>query len=515
MARAKPTTQAEIIAVLSDPASYPGHPTVERVDTHAARIFLAGPEAIKIKRPVRYSYLDFSTPERRRQALQRELEINRPESLEIYRDVVAVVRKPDGSLALGGEGAPVEWALRMHRFDGELLLSKFAERGPLGDTLIADLARRVCAYHRRAVPQRDASLGVAAMQAVLDEVATELGKLSDVLSPGLLERFVTATHGALDKAHAVLDARACAGYVRRCHGDLHLGNIVVIGDKPTLFDALEFDEHLATIDTLYDLAFLVMDLDHRGQRTAANLLLNRYLIETGDSADIEGLAALPLFLALRAAIRAMTALQRGGAEGTEQAQSYLDAASTYATPTLPRLVAVGGFSGTGKSTLARALAPMLGPAPGALHLRSDVERKRLLDVPEQERLPPETYTQEMSDRVYARLLDKARLALRAGHAVVLDAVYSKPQERQAVETLASELGVPFQGLWLTAAPDILDARVTARRGDASDADARVVAEQLQRGAGVIGWPQIDAGSSSTETDAVASATLGLELGTHS
>ena len=511
MAKAKPTTQAEIIAVLSDPASYHGHPPVERVDTHAARIFLAGPEAIKIKRPVRYSYLDFSTPERRRQALQRELEINRPEAPEIYRDLVAIVRKPDGSLALGGEGTPVDWALRMHRFDGELLLSKLAESGPLGDELIVTLAQRVDAYHRRAVAQRVVGLGAAAMSAILEELSTELGRLADgpTLAP-----LLAACSRALEVARDVLDARAHVGFVRRCHGDLHLGNIVVIDDRPVLFDALEFDERLATIDTLYDLAFLVMDLDHRGQRAAANLLLNRYLIENGDDAGIAGLAALPLFLALRAAIRGMTELQRGGPKSLERGRSYLDAAASYAAPTAPRLVAVGGFSGTGKSTLAHALAPKLGPAPGALHLRSDVERKRLLGTPEQERLPPETYTPAMSDRVYARLLDKAQLALRAGHAVVLDAVYSTPEERTAVEALAAALAVPFTGLWLAAAPDILDARVTARRGDASDADAAVVSAQVARGAGIIDWPQIDAGSSPSATLDAACAVLGLELGSH-
>lgn len=347
------------------------------------------------------------------------------------------------------------------------------------------------------------------MGAVLDELGTELGKLAPVLPAGWKDRFLTPIGRALETARDVLDSRACAGFVRRCHGDLHMGNIVVIGEKPVLFDALEFDERLATIDTLYDLAFLVMDLDHCGQRSAANLLLNRYLIENGDEADIQGLKAMPLFLALRASIRAMTELQRGGAASTDRSRSYLEAAAGYASPIPPRLVAVGGFSGSGKSTLARALAPLLGAAPGALHLRSDIERKRLLGAPELDRLPAESYTPEMSERVYARLIDKAERALRAGHSVVLDAVHGTPGERQAVEALAAALRIPFTGLWLTAAPKTLEDRVTARRGDASDADAIVVGAQLRRGAGSITWQHLDAGASRARTLDLAVAALGL------
>jgi predicted kinase len=304
--------------------------------------------------------------------------------------------------------------------------------------------------------------------------------------------------------------------VRRCHGDLHLGNIVLRGGRPLLFDAIEFDEAIATVDTLYDLAFLLMDLDRHGQRPAANVVLNRYLWRDGDDLSLRGLQALPLFLGCRAGIRAMVTAERAAQEQSdaaerdrEHARALLRAALGYLEPVPPRLVAVGGLSGTGKTTLAAALAPELGPAPGAVHVRSDLERKNLFGVDETVRLPARSYTPEASAEVYAILLRKARLALAAGQSVIVDAVYSTPEERATIEALAAELGLPFQGLWLIAGSETLVARVAARRNDASDANPEVVQQQLTWEVGALSpaWRLLDAGGSAEDAHRRAASAL--------
>jgi uncharacterized protein len=250
---------------------------------------------------------------------------------------------------------------------------------------------------------------------------------------------------------------------------------------------------------LYDLAFLLMDLDYRGDRHAGNVVLNAYAGAAPVGGEIEGLASLPLFLSCRAGVRAVVALERtrqaqgaGRDEHLRRAQAHVALAAGYLDPKPPVLIAVGGLSGTGKSTLAARLASDVGPAPGALHVRSDVERKRLFGVPETQRLERQHYRVGTAQRVYAILQDKARSALAAGHAAIIDAVFAKPEERSDIEMVAREAGCAFVGLWLTAPAELLVERVEARRGDASDADRRVVKEQLSYDLGAITWQEVDA-----------------------
>jgi uncharacterized protein len=285
--------------------------------------------------------------------------------------------------------------------------------------------------------------------------------------------------------------------VRLCHGDLHLGNICLVNGRPLLFDCIEFSEDIASIDVLYDLAFLLMDLDHRGHRDFANLVLNRYLDLTGED---DGLAAMPLFLALRSLIRAhVTATMAehgwGGKDreaGVAEARAYLEEAEAILTRSAPRLVAIGGLSGTGKSTLASAIAPALGPVPGARWLRSDVIRKLLFGLPPESPLPAEAYTPDITERVYRDLCLGSAAALRAGYAAVIDAVSLREDERRDFAAVAAETGARFTGLWLEAPADRLMARVQARSGDASDASPEIVAQQLTHNPGVIDWVRIDA-----------------------
>lgn len=488
---------------------------VARIETHGAIVFLAGHHAYKIKRSVRYSYMDFSTLEQRRRACLRELEINRPQAPDIYLGVVPITREPDGGLSISGKGEPVEWAVHMRRFSDDALLSCFAVRQDIDATLAREIADVVHAYHRSA-PVDHAGEPRIQFNRIVEELVEAIGAPALGFSGDEVRQLASATVARLDAVASLLERRSKAGFVRRCHGDLHLGNIVLWQGKPTLFDAIEFDEALATIDTLYDIAFLLMDLDQCGQSIAANVILNRYLWRSQEVLDLDGLAAMPLFLGLRAAIRAMVLSQRAVLRGEPSAGSsigparqYLQAAIGYLAPAPPRLIAVGGLSGTGKSTLAAALAPTIAPTPGALHLRSDLERKSLLGAEETARLPASGYTPGINAQVYDVLLKKARMALAAGHGVIVDAVYLAEDERNAIEQVARDLNVPFGGLWLTAPEEVMVQRVARRSNDASDATPDVVRRQLEwRGrASAAAWVTIDAGGSAQDTLRAARAVI--------
>jgi hypothetical protein len=511
--------QSAVLRLLGDPATYgDGSGPVERIDTHGAIVFLAGERAYKVKRAVAYPYMDFSTLEKRRSACRRELKINRRAAPDIYLDVVAVTRE-GARLRLGSAGEPpageiVEWVLVMRRFAQDDLLSVRAEAGALTAEIVTALADAVARFHGDAEVRRDAAAGAAAMTWVVRENGEEFAGRADLFDSRAARQLTKGALALLERHAGLLDARAAAGKVRLCHGDLHLRNVVLLNGRPTLFDAIEFNDAIACIDVIYDLAFLLMDLDHRGLRPFANLVLNRYLQQRDEAA---ALALLPLFLSTRAAVRAKVAasaeaMAKSAEEKTKprrEAAGYFARALEYLAPAAPRLVAVGGLSGTGKTTLARALAPALGAVPGALHLRSDVLRKQLAGVAELERLPPEAYTPQASAAVYATLNRQAAAALAAGQAVIVDAVFAQPDERAAVEQVANDAGVAFDGLWLEADPAVMAARVAARRGDASDATSEVVERQLTYDLGGIAWPRLDAGRPGDALQAEAGRQLGI------
>lgn len=511
--------QADVIAFLADPSSYVGVSRVDCFETHGNLVFLAGTEAWKIKRAVRFPYMDFSTLEKRRVACTREMEVNRRFAPDVYLGCVPITRSVDGNLAFGGHGDIAEWAVHMRRFDQSALLASIAASQGIDADLAKAVADAVFDSHRGA-QYADSPSGAARIAELLASVCGSLAR-SDAFASTDTGTFSRDAQHQLGRAAATLDRRAQAGRVRRCHGDLHLGNIVLWQGRPVLFDAIEFDENIATIDTLYDLAFLFMDLDRHRQARAANVVLNRYLWRSHDDLDLMGLQALPLFLGLRAGIRAMVTIDRAAQEegqavrdDSDRARTYLHAALGYLRPRPPRLVAVGGLSGTGKTTLAAGLAPSLGPVPGAVHLRSDLERKALFGVEETVRLTAEAYSAEASSTVYDTLCRKARIALTAGHSVIVDAVYSTPHERSAIEAVASALGVPFRGLWLTAAGAELVARVAARRNDASDATPEFVAQQLTWDTGALSpaWGMLGVGSRADET--LKRAMMVLNSGPH-
>jgi uncharacterized protein len=503
-----------LLAFLSDPRSY-GLPEaeVERITTHAAHVFLVGERAYKMKRPVRYSFLDFTTLDRRKRALEDELELNRRTAPMLYRRLMPVTRADGDRLALDGSGEPLEWLLEMVRFDQEARLDRLAERGQLTPAIVDDLAAVIAAFHEQAAVRPEYG-GHAGMQEVIEGNAEDFAALPEaIFEAARSARLTVKCREELARRRDLLEARRRAGRVRHCHGDLHLGNIVLLDGRPVLFDCLEFDQALASTDTLYDLAFLLMDLQHQDLPALAQRLMNGYLEATWDDS---GLALLPLFLACRAAIRAKV-LGFGAAKAPDEsaspelaeARDYLERALAYLEPPPARLVALGGVSGTGKSTLARQLAPSLGPAPGAVILRSDVVRKRLHGVAPGERLPPEAYRKEASRAVYDALAERAAVLVRAGHAVILDAVFLHADERAQIERVAADAGVRFQALWLTAPEHVLVQRLSARRGDASDATPDVLRMQLATDPGALSWPMLDVSGSPQQVAAQARALLGL------
>lgn len=497
--RAQPATsdQSEVLQFLADPATHGGAP-VQRIDTHSAVVFLAGDRALKVKRAVRYPYLDFSTLEKRHAACVAELDVNRAFAPEIYRRVIAITRGADGRLALGGAGDVVEWAVEMGRFDETTTLDHLADANAIDLPLADALGRAVALTHDR-VPTVAAEPWIEALATYVDQNESAFRAEPTLFDPAITDELGRMTRAALARLRPLLRARGQMGLVRRGHGDLHLGNVALIDGRPVLFDAIEFDPLIASGDVFYDLAFLLMDLIERGLAAPANTVLNRYLAETQRIADLDGLAALPLFMSLRAAIRANVTATRAAIAAPADRDAARTSARTYfllarrlIAPPPPVLVGIGGLSGTGKSVLARALAPALGPPPGAVVLRSDVERKALAGLTETAKLPPDAYTAENTAKVYASLAEKARRVLAAGHAAITDAVFASAAERSHLAAVAAQCGVAFHGLFLTADTATRIARIGARRHDASDADAAVAQAQANYALGDIDWHHVDA-----------------------
>jgi aminoglycoside phosphotransferase family enzyme/predicted kinase len=466
----------------------------KRIDTHGAVVFLSGERGYKLKRAVKFPYMDFSTVDRRAAMCRAEIDINRRLAPEIYLGTAPVRRTPD--LVLGEVGEPAadaaDWLVVMRRFDEDGLLDRMAERGALTPELMAALGVRIARYHDGLAPIRD---GFGRPDDYRHSVAADIRQMREQgarLDVSTSEALAGKMPAALEPYIDLVARRVEAGAIRRCHGDLHLRNIVLLDGKPVPFDAIEFSERIANIDVLYDLSFALMDLCERELGPLANRLLNEWLwriAELPDATHEEALALLPMFLSRRAAIRAFVDAQAASVNDgdTGRARDYQRVALGFLEPVLPQLKAVGGLSGSGKTTTALRLAPAIGRSPGAVVVRSDVERKRLAGIALEERMPAGSYTADASARTYAAMFERAERVLRAGQSAVLDAVFATPEERSAAEALARKVGVPFEGLWLDVPKDVAQARVAARKGDASDATPAVVERQFGYDLGEISW----------------------------
>jgi aminoglycoside phosphotransferase family enzyme/predicted kinase len=487
--------QFEIVAALESGAATGAPGPLRRIDTHLSHVFLGQERVYKLKRAVRLPFVDFSTVEQRRGACEAELELNQRFAAPLYEQVSPLTRGPDGQVRLGGEGPALDWVVVMRRFEDGALLDELACSGRLKPALVGEAAEAIARFHAECAPVP----GVGGAEDYRDIVRglrrTEAdGAAANGLTPGPVGLYL-ALEAEIGRQAPLIEARRQAGKVRRGHGDLHLRNICLFQGRAMPFDALEFDPALATADVLYDIAFLLMDLRRRGLREHAGLAMNAYWDTAGE--DESGLALLPLFMALRAAVRSAVAMQAGD---PKEADAYRALGHELLAPMEPRLLAIGGLSGSGKSAVARAVAFDLPGVCGGRLLRTDVIRKT--GRPLAEALGSEAYSPARRAAVYAALAGRAREALAAGASVVADATFQEAEARSAVLAAA-----PATALWLRASMETRLARVGVRSGDASDADAQVAAAQTEPDL-EPGWTVIDAEGPLEEVVARARSALG-------
>lgn len=508
--------QSRVIEFLSRADSYgDGGECVKKIDTHISVVFLVGARAFKLKRAVKFPYVDFSSLALRYRNCLAEVAINRRTAPGLYKGVRSVSLDTNGNFSIGGKGEVVDWLVEMARFDEDTLFDRLSLTGKLTPYLMAELAETIARFHLAAKPHPEID-DYKSIEETISGIAESFSFAGGgVLDPATVEKLTAdqraALHGACGEK---LKERGKAGLVRHCHGDLHLRNICLIDARPTLFDGIEFNDDFAYIDVLYDLAFLLMDLDHRRLGGLANIVLNNYLDLSGDT---DGLVCLALFLSMRAAVRAhvsaTVATQQSSTSEAQrlghEARGYLQLAGDYLLPQKPRLIAIGGLSGSGKSNAARQLAGYIGVSPGARIVRSDVVRKQLAGVAPLSRLDARGYTPDMTRRTYQALYKQTRNALQSGLSVIADAVFADPEERTAIAAVASEMGLPFDGLWLQAPPDVMKARVSARKLNVSDADAAIVQQQLSYDLGFMDWKPVDSSGSKPTTLESTLRALGL------
>jgi aminoglycoside phosphotransferase family enzyme/predicted kinase len=471
-----------------------------RLETHLSRIFLTGDRAYKFKKPVRLPFVDFSTLEQRRQACEAELSVNRRLGSPIYLKVHPLVLSPTERFSVGGEGRIIDWLVEMQRFDEQLdeALARDAVTSAHWDKIVSDIVR----IHRAAAPDHLTGHAVDYRGVIEGLARTEADGASRLgLSPAGSE-LIERQESALARLSPLIEARRRDGCVIRGHGDLHLANICMFRGEPALFDALEFDDRLATTDRLYDLAFLLTDLRRMGRRSEACSVMNRYwdMMEEHE----EGLSLLALFMSIRASVRLAVEIERGRLEA---ASRYRSLAFQILKPHSPRIIAIGGLSGTGKSALARRLAPELGGAAGARILRTDVLRGiQDKDADVSTSSQGDRYALKTRERVYACLAHHLKAAVSTRSSVIADATFLPDGGRLQIEETA---GPDLKGLWLEAPLDVRLKRIEIRTMDASEADTSVARRQEEpaRLSGL--WRKIDAGGDLGQTLTLARSALDL------
>ncbi|MBE0625203.1 MAG: AAA family ATPase, partial [Burkholderiales bacterium] len=487
--------QDRLIAALRDPARFcdAGHAPgrVELRQTHISCVLLAGNYAYKIKKPVNLGFLDFGTLAARRHYCEEELRLNRRTAPGLYLDVLAIGGS-ESAPVIGGGGPAIEYALRMRRFDEEDLLGRVANRGALAPAHVDALARGLAAFHGRIEPSgpNDAFGSPAHILAPtlqnFEQMLPLVGAKADLALLARLRDWSAREHAQLAPLFA---ARKREGWVRECHGDLHLGNIALIEGVPTPFDCIEFNPEFRWIDVMNEIAFLLMDLvDHRLPRLAFRFL-NAYLENTG---DYPGLRVLRYYLVYRALVRAKVACLRAQQAGVaareisaveHEYRRHLHLAERLAAPAHPALLIMHGLSGSGKTTISQQLLEAL----GAVRLRSDLERKRLFGVAAGARsgsgLDAGLYAPEAGERTYARLAELARAVIAARYPLIVDAAFLQRAQRDPFAALARDTGADFLIAACAAPAGMLHARVAAREHearDASEAGPAVLERQFAR-----------------------------------
>lgn len=466
------------------------------IETHISWVLLTRDFAWKIKKPVRFDFLDFSTLAKRKHFCEEELRLNRRTAAELYLDVVPISGNGEAP-SIGGDGEPIEYAVRMHRFDDERLLSRIVVAGRLEPLQIDALAERIADFHLSLqAAETDSPYGRAdgiRGDALANFVSIEEHAGDEAAYSGEIRHLRKWTQTEAERLSGVFEQRRNGGFIRECHGDLHLGNIVELDTGPCLFDCVEFNAGFRWSDVISEIAFLVMDLEEHGEPQLARRLLNRYLERTGDYA---GLAVLRFYLVYRAMVRAKVDLIRLSGDMPSELQRrtlrrefgmYLSVADHDAERSPPALLIMHGLSGSGKTHFAEQILER----SAAIRIRSDVERKRLFGLDETDRVTgtaaAELYSAEANARTYDRLIELARTVIAAGFPVVVDAAFLSADKREPFRQLAVELRVPFLIVACSAPDDVLTARVAVREQsdhDASDANVAVLQQQRRRDTGI-------------------------------
>lgn len=483
--------QEYLIQALEKPECYP-HPveSVRVVQTHVSWIILTGLYAYKIKKPVDFGFLDFTTLANREHFCQEELRLNRRFSEQLYLDVVSIcgsVQHP----RVGATGAQpvIEYAVKMRQFPAGQLLSDYADRHEVNTAMAGQIARQLAKFHQQGTPEpaqaQKFGQPEAIYQAVLDNFESLLRKPPVYSGEAEQQEQVRRwTEQEWRRLQPVFALRAGQN-VRECHGDLHLGNIAWWNGQAVFFDCIEFNDQFRWIDTISELAFLLMDLRHRDLEELAQEVLNTYLQQTG---DYSGLAVLNFYCIYRAMVRAKVCRLQLAQHSDQNAvlqqeyRSYLSLAAKLTESNSPILCITHGLSGSGKSFVSRHLARTL----GAIHLRSDVERKRLVGLEPLGRSESEPgsgiYTETLNEQTYSSLWHSANAALNAGFSVIVDATFLSRACRDHFKHLAEQHSAPFLILVCRASDKILEERVSQRSAqglDASEADSGVLAMQKQ------------------------------------
>ncbi len=500
--------QKDIIEALLNPKLYPPKWHVKEVtirQSHIAILFLAGDYVFKLKRAVLMPDIDFSTPAKRRLACVQEMKRSTVYAPNLVLGVRSVRKLANGRICIGGQaGEEVDTLLVMRRIPDENILANILPSNDFSRFEVMDLAEQLAELHSKAKPFRT-KWGVP----VIQKIILETERVLSCFCPSLFEKekLDTLMQGmlkSLGENSRLLALRSKSGHVKKCHGDLLLSNIAKDGDKYLFFSPIEYDDRAECIDTLYDLAYLLMDFEMRGMRKLSNILFNHYLAYMN---DVGGYPLLHLYQSMRAAERAAVCAKRSvmlhgqeKKEAVSRAQTYFKMACHFMTSYPPVLIACGGLSGSGKSRVAREIGGFLNPAPGAVILRDDIVKKQINGCPIDQHFDKAFDTPVVEKVVYDVLRQEAKIALSTGCAVIVDALFYDENERKAIEALAKELKVAFVALWMDAPFDVRLKRVESRKRNPSDVRTQSDLEkQLTLETGTVTWHKITTDKTREET----------------